>query len=97
MVCRSIRCARARLRSWRSPSAWQKNLKAGRAAKGWSQEALAFEAGLHRTYVSQIERRQKNCTILQLAKLADALGVEPGRLLDHPASGPFSDPARDGE
>jgi transcriptional regulator with XRE-family HTH domain len=73
-----------------------KNLKAGRAAKGWSQEALAFEAGLHRTYVSQIERRQKNCTILQLAKLADAFGVEPGRLLDDPSSGPFAGQVREG-
>ncbi len=72
-----------------------KNVIAGRRAKGWSQEALAFEAGLHRTYVSQIERCVKNCTILQLAKLAEALGVEPGRLLDDPANGPFAAEARD--
>ena len=53
-----------------------------RTDKGWSQERFAFEAGIHRTYVSDIERGARNPTITVLEKLAKPLGVEPGRLLD---------------
>ena len=58
------------------------NLRALRTAKGWSQEQFAFEAGIHRTYVSDIERGARNPTIMVLEKLAMPLGVVPGRLLD---------------
>lgn len=59
-----------------------KNLIALRQAKGWSQEDLADEAELHRTYVSGIERKVRNPTVLILERLANALKVAPGRLLD---------------
>ena len=59
-----------------------KNLISLRQAKGWSQEDLADEAGLHRTYVSGIERKVRNPTITVLERLAKALKVAPGRLLD---------------
>jgi transcriptional regulator with XRE-family HTH domain len=59
-----------------------KNLIALRQAKGWSQEDLADEAGLHRTYVSGIERKVRNPTVLILERLAKALKVAAGRLLD---------------
>jgi transcriptional regulator with XRE-family HTH domain len=59
-----------------------KNLIALRQAKGWSQEELADEAELHRTYVSGIERKVRNPTVLILERLAKALKVAPGRLLD---------------
>ena len=57
------------------------NLQRLRREKGWSQEALAFESGLHRTYVSGIERGVRNPTLLILDKLAKTLGVAPAELL----------------
>jgi len=59
-----------------------RNVKQHREAKGLSQEQLAFEADLHRTYVSGVERGIRNPTVLIVAKLADALGVEPSKLLE---------------
>lgn len=59
-----------------------KNLRSLRLQKGWSQEAFADEAGIHRTYVSDLERGERNPTITVVNKLATALGVTPGRLLD---------------
>lgn len=59
-----------------------KNLRQLRQDKGWSQEAIADEAGLHRTYVSDLERAARNPTISVVEKLATALHVSPGRLLD---------------
>jgi transcriptional regulator with XRE-family HTH domain len=53
-----------------------------REAKGWSQEAYADEAGIHRTYVSDIERGARNPTITIVEKLAVPLGVSAGSLLD---------------
>lgn len=46
-----------------------------------SQEELAAQAGIDRTYVSQVERRKRNLTITVLARLAAALGTTPDRLL----------------
>ncbi len=59
-----------------------RNLKKLRQAKGWSQEDLADQTGLHRTYVSGIERIVRNPTILIVERLAKALKVSPGALLD---------------
>lgn len=47
-----------------------------RLAKGISQEALAEEADLHRTYVSSVERGERNVSLVNIARLATALGVE---------------------
>ncbi|MEM3442252.1 MAG: helix-turn-helix transcriptional regulator [Candidatus Bathyarchaeia archaeon] len=44
-----------------------------RINKGFSQEQLAFKAGLHRTYIGFIERGEKNITLLNIKKLASAL------------------------
>jgi transcriptional regulator with XRE-family HTH domain len=52
-----------------------------RKAAELSQEELAYEAGLDRTYISQVERRKRNVTIVVLAKIAHALKVTPDRLL----------------
>lgn len=59
-----------------------KNVRRLREAKGWSQEAYAEEAGIHRTYVSDIERGARNPTILIVEKLAKLLGVLADSLLD---------------
>ncbi|MEQ8705828.1 MAG: helix-turn-helix transcriptional regulator [Phaeodactylibacter sp.] len=56
-------------------------LRSLRKQRGLSQEALAFEADLDRTYVSSVERGERNIAVLNLAKLARALGVEVSVLL----------------
>ncbi len=57
------------------------NVQKIRRDKGWSQEELAFECGLHRTYISGVERGIRNPTVTALAKIADALEVEAHALL----------------
>jgi len=52
-----------------------------RERKGWSQEDLGFESGLHRNYVGGIERGERNVGIENIAKLARALGIRPRDLL----------------
>ena len=52
-----------------------------RKARGWSQEELGAQAGLHRTYVGAIERCEENLTLTTLDKLAAALAVRPVELL----------------
>lgn len=51
------------------------NLVRMRGAKGMSQEELAFEAGLHRTFVAHVERQARNISLDNIEKLATALGV----------------------
>jgi len=52
-----------------------------RAAKAVSQEALADLAGLHRTYLGSVERGERNVSIDNIERLADALGVTVSELL----------------
>lgn len=46
-----------------------------RIQKGLSQEQLAHLADVHRTYIGMIERAEKNITLININKIADALGV----------------------
>lgn len=59
-----------------------RNLKKFRVERGLSQEGLAFECGLHRTYVSGVERGVRNPTVLVLEQIAKALEVPAARLLE---------------
>jgi transcriptional regulator with XRE-family HTH domain len=59
-----------------------RNVRRLRQEKGWSQEHYAFEAGVHRTYVSEVERAIRNPTATMIEKLARPFGLAPGRLLD---------------
>jgi len=59
-----------------------KNLRQLRGQKGLSQEQFAFEAGIHRTYISDLERGTRNPTITVVEKLANSLNVTMGALLD---------------
>ncbi|MBU6464278.1 MAG: helix-turn-helix transcriptional regulator [Bradyrhizobium sp.] len=56
-------------------------VRRARKAAGLSQEELAFEAGLDRTYISQVERGKRNVTIVVLARIAKALETTPDKLL----------------
>jgi transcriptional regulator with XRE-family HTH domain len=56
-------------------------VRRARKAAGLSQEDLALEAGLDRTYISQVERGKRNVTVVVLARIAKALKTTPDRLL----------------
>jgi transcriptional regulator with XRE-family HTH domain len=58
------------------------NVRRFRAERDLSQEELAFECGLHRTYVSGVERGVRNPTVVVLEKIAKALKVGASRLLE---------------
>jgi transcriptional regulator with XRE-family HTH domain len=58
------------------------NVRRLREAKGWSQEDYADRAGIHRTYVSDIERGRRNPTITVVEKLAGPFGIAVGDLLN---------------
>lgn len=53
-----------------------------RLEKGLTQEQLGYECGLHRTYVGQIERAEKNITLKNIEKIAKHLDVNISELLD---------------
>ena len=57
------------------------NIKRLRKERGMSQEDLAFESGLHRTYISGIERGIRNVGLDNIGVIAEALGVAPDLLL----------------
>jgi transcriptional regulator with XRE-family HTH domain len=52
-----------------------------RRAKGWSQEALSLESGIARSYLSGVERGQRNIALINICKLAEALEVPAEDLL----------------
>ena len=56
-------------------------IRAARQAKGLSQEALAEIADIDRSYMGGIERGEHNLAIMNLLKIADALGVKASYLL----------------
>lgn len=62
-----------------------RNLRRLRHAKSLSQEALAYEAGIDRTYISALERGVYSATIDMVAKLAAVLDVEAAELLQRPS------------
>lgn len=57
------------------------NMRAIRASRGWSQEELAERAGLHRTYIGAIERRERNVSIDNLDRIARAFRISTATLL----------------
>lgn len=65
--------------------AW--NIRRLRVAKGLSQEALAVDAEIDRTYLSRLERVSENPSIVVLERLAGALGVEIVELFRKPKVG----------
>jgi transcriptional regulator with XRE-family HTH domain len=50
--------------------------------RGLSQEALAHECGINRTYLSGVERSERNASIDNIARIARGLKIKPSMLLD---------------
>jgi transcriptional regulator with XRE-family HTH domain len=59
-----------------------RNMRRLRAARNLSQEALAHECGINRTYLSGVERSERNVSIDNIARIARGLKVKPSVLLD---------------
>lgn len=68
-----------------------RNIRRIRVERGLSQEGLAAEADIDRTYVSQLERELKNPTVALLEKVAKALGCDIRDFFD---AGPVGRPSR---
>jgi transcriptional regulator with XRE-family HTH domain len=58
-----------------------RNMRRLRAARGLSQEALAHDCGINRTYLSSVERSERNVSIDNIARIAKGLQIDPWRLL----------------
>jgi bamHI control element len=56
------------------------NVKKNRLKQSLSQEELAFKAGLHRTYISDIEREKRSISLGNIQKISIALEIEPYEL-----------------
>ena len=52
-----------------------------RGERGWSQEELAFAAGLHRTFIAHVERQARNISLDNLERIAQALELRADELL----------------
>lgn len=57
-----------------------KKIRELRLAKGWTQEELAEQTGLHPTYIGGVERGQRNLGLDNILKIARALGEQPSAL-----------------
>lgn len=57
------------------------NVRILRQSKGLSQEGLAELAGLHRTYIGSLERGERNVSLLNILRIAVALGCPAAELL----------------
>ncbi|MCI9128904.1 MAG: helix-turn-helix transcriptional regulator [Eggerthellaceae bacterium] len=59
---------------------FSKNVRSYREKQGLSQEAFAEKCGLHRTYISAVERQKRSISLNNVQKIADALEVETYKL-----------------
>lgn len=70
-----------------------RNVRRIRTGRGVSQEELADEIGVHRTYMGGVERGERNLTLRSVERLAAGLGVDPRALLvAPPEAGATPDP-----
>jgi transcriptional regulator with XRE-family HTH domain len=64
-----------------STRAFGERVRAHREALGLSQEALAAQAGIHWTFLGQVERGKRNLNLHNLLKIAAGLGIDPAELV----------------
>jgi transcriptional regulator with XRE-family HTH domain len=57
------------------------NVRSMRKERGWSQEDLAAKSGLHRTYIGSIERSERNISLINIEKIANAFKIQTIDLL----------------
>lgn len=76
IVCRLIIIFGVKYISMDVTRVFAENVKKLRRQRGLSQEDLADLAGLHRTYIGAVERGERNITLLNANRIAEALGVE---------------------
>ncbi len=57
-------------------------IKKHRIKKGFSQEALAHESDLDRTYIGGVERGERNVSLINIIKIAKALDIPAAKLLN---------------
>lgn len=57
------------------------NIRLLRAERNWSQEDLAFESELHRTFIAHVEREVRNISLDNIERIAQAFGVPVHQLL----------------
>ena len=67
---------RSAIRKESARERFARNLKSARSARGVSQEFLAADAGLHRTYIGSVERGERNVSIDNMERLATALDMD---------------------
>jgi len=70
------------------------NMRRLRKQHGWSQEKLAAKCGLHRIFVSSVERGERNISLDNIDRLAQALEVDAQDLLTAPPAQSSTDDAR---
>jgi len=63
--------------------AFGKSLRSYRESAGISQEKLAVRAGIHRTYVGDVERGERNLGLVNMQRLANALGVPLAKIIQN--------------
>ena len=59
-----------------------KRLASSRKELGWSQEKLALDSGVARSYLSGVERGKRNIALLNIVRLAETLGIPAKELMD---------------
>lgn len=63
-------------------AAFGRRVRQIRESRGWSQERLAAEVGLDRSYVGGVERGERNISLENICKLAKAMDIKPAALLE---------------